>query len=223
MNLTTRLAERPIPTVWSGGRVVDLADPDPAIVCFLEVANTLSKIARFNGRNPHGAYSVAQHSVMGAQAVLNEGGTRVEAALFLLHDAHEWVLGDLITPAAELYGAVAAELYGETRLADAVAACKAAWDEAIFFAAGLPGPEAWTVRQKKLVRSMDSRMAMAEAFALFGASPGRHGFTHPKLTGAISPWPAMRAEERFVAMAHKLIGMERVTERVAIAAARRAV
>ena len=84
---------------------------------------------------------------MGAQALLNEGATRHEAALFLLHDAHEWVLGDLIRPSAELFAAACAEYYGETRLLDAIATCKAAWDEAIYFAAGLPGPETWTKRQ----------------------------------------------------------------------------
>lgn len=219
-----RLVDTPVETMWADGRVVDLGNPDHEVVDFAEIANTLSKVARFNGRNPGLALSVAQHCVMGAQALINEGATRLEAALFLLHDAHEWALGDLIRPSADLFAAVCAELYGETRLLDAIAACKSAWDEAIYFAAGLPGPEAWTKRQAKLVKGMDERMQRAEAIAIFGAAAAAKfpKSTTPKLTGAIKPWPAGKAEEQFMAMARRLIGEEIIVDQSNLAALRRA-
>jgi len=222
MGAAMRLVENPVPTVWPDGRVIDLAKPDHEIVCFAEIANTLSKVARFNGRNRGIALSVAQHCVMGAQALINEGATRHEAALFLLHDAHEWALGDLIRPSADLYAAACNELYGETRLLDAIAACKAAWDEAIYFAAGLPGPEVWTKRQKKLVKDMDQRMQRAEAIALFGPAAGAKfpKSATPKLTGAIKPWAAGKAEEQFLSMARKLIGDDQILDQTSIAALR---
>lgn len=217
-----RLVDVPVPTVWPDGRIIDLGNPDHEIVCFAEIANTLSKVARFNGRNRGIALSVAQHCVMGAQALMNEGATRLEASLFLLHDAHEWALGDLIRPSADLYAAACNELYGETRLLDAIAACKSAWDEAIYFAAGLPGPEAWTKRQAKLVKDMDQRMQRAEAIALFGPSAAAKfpQSTTPKLTGAIRPWPAGKAEEQFLSMARRLIGDDQIHGRTALAALR---
>ncbi len=219
-----RLVDNPVETMWADGRVVDLGNPDHEIVDFAEIANTLSKVARFNGRNPGLALSVAQHCVMGAQAMVNEGATRLEAALFLLHDAHEWALGDLIRPSADLFAAVCAELYGETHLHDAIAACKAAWDEAIYFAAGLPGPEAWTKRQAKLVRDMDARMQRAEAIAIFGPSAGAKfpKAPTPKLTGAIRPWPPGKAEEQFMLAARRLIGDDRILGQTSLAALRRA-
>ncbi|RVL86641.1 hypothetical protein CN140_05235 [Sinorhizobium meliloti] len=224
MAATARLADDAITTVWVGGSSIDLSCPDPAIVCFREIGNTLSKIARFNGRYEGPLYSVAQHCVVGAQALINEGESAMHAALFLLHDAHEWILGDLITPAAKLYAAVGRELYGEANVLDAIGACKAAWDEAIYFAAGLPGPEAWSRKQRATVENMDKRMQLAEAVALFGPRAGAHfpKSETPKLTGAIKPWPPMKAEEEFRKLAYRLIGEDRVLECASIVAANRA-
>ena len=218
-----RLSPKPIWSFNQDGTVMDLAVPDQACVCFAEIGNTLSKIARFNGRYAGSAYSDAQHSVMGAQAILNEGGTNLDAALFLLHDAHEWALGDLTRPAASLYHSVCTELFGHDRMNDAIAHAKNAWDEVIYAAAGLPGPEVWTKRQKTLVKTMDDRMCRAEAIALFGPRAGAQfpKTEAPKTTGAIRPWGAMKAEEEFNKMAIRLLGEDRVFEQRAIAAAAR--
>jgi len=224
MAIDTRLAPQPVWSFVPDGSVIDIAAPDAAEVCFIEMGNALSKIARFDGRNPGPAYSVAQHSVMGAQAILNEGGTRMDAALFLLHDGHEYIVGDQSKPSQELYSSVAIDLYGEARMRDAVATCKAAWDEVIYFAAGFPGPEAWNRRQAKLVKDMDIRMCRAEAIALFGPRAGREmpPSAAPKLTGAIKAWAPMKAEEQFRKMAYRLIGEDLVLERASIVAANRA-
>lgn len=219
-----RLTPKPVWSFNADGTVMDLGRPDQSFVCFCEIGNTLSKIARFNGRYPGPAYSDAQHCVMGAQAILNEGGTHIEAALFLLHDAHEWAVGDLTRPAASLYAGVALNFYGEDRVADSIAAAKAAWDEEIYAAACLPGPEAWTRKQKTLVKAMDDRMCRAEAIALFGPRAAEQfpKSVTPKTTGAIRPWAAMKAEEEFRKMAYRLIGEDRVLEQAGIAAAARA-
>ena len=224
MTVALRLVEETIPSFNSDGSVMDLGAPDQELVCFLEIGNALSKIARFNGKNAGIAFSVAQHCVMGAQAILNEGGTRMEAALFLLHDAHEWAIGDWIRPAQKLIDAVGREFYGVDRLIDAVEICKSHWDEAIYAAAGLPGPEAWTKRQKAVVKAMDDRMCRQEAIALFGprAAAQFPALATPRLTGAIKPWPAGKAEERFVASTRTLIGDDRVVDQANAAALRRA-
>lgn len=224
MSIHTRLAPQPIWSFASDGSVIDIADPRPEVVCFIEMGNVLSKIARFDGRNPGPAFSVAQHSVMGAQATINEGGSLFDAALFLLHDGHEYIVGDQSRPSQTLYSSACADLYGEERMIDAVAACKAAWDEAIYFAGGLPGPEAWTKKQAALVKSMDDRMCRVEAIALFGPRAGDHfpKSKPPNLSSAIKPWAPMKAEEEFRKLAYRLIGEGRILNQTARAAAARA-
>lgn len=224
MGAAMRLSPDEIPSFNSDGTVIDLGYPDPELICIRELANTLSKIARFDGRNLGPAFSVGQHSVMGAKAILNEGGTPHEAALFLFHDGHEWALGDQTRPVQRLYQSVAIDLYGQDRIRDTIAACKAAWGEAIYVAAGLPGPEAWTKRQAKIVKDMDDRMCRAEAIALFGPRAAEQfpDMPTPKLTGAIRPWAAMKAEEQFLSMAATLIGQERILDQANLVALRRA-
>lgn len=215
-----RLCVDSVLTVWNGGSVIDMAQPDAGVVCFHEIANTLSKVARFNGRNGGPALSVAQHCTMGAQAMINERRGTLPARLFLLHDAHEWILGDLITPAAQLY----AKRAGSPLLLDVIAECKAGWDEAIYEAAGLPGPSGWTNLQRKLVKDMDGRMLVAEAIALFGpdAAAKFPKWNRPKTTGEIKPWKAERAEREFKKLAYRLIGEEHILQQAMVSALARA-
>ncbi|MDW9726515.1 hypothetical protein GOB91_30195 [Sinorhizobium meliloti] len=223
MTAAMRLSPEPIWSFAPDGSVIDIADPRPEVVCFLEMANVLSKIARFDGRNPGIALSVAQHCVMGAQAIINEGGSPADGALFLLHDGHEYIVGDQSRPSLELYSSASCRYYGEERMIDAVAICKSAWDEVIYYAAGLPGPEAWTKKQAERVKTMDGRMCRAEAIALFGPRAGEQlvNWKPPKLSDAIKPWAPMKAEEEFRKLAYRLIGEGRVIGQAATAAAAR--
>jgi uncharacterized protein len=220
MTTLPRLISRSVPSFNADGTVKDLADPDPAIVCFLEISGTLSRIARFNGIPGGTAYSVAQHSVMGAQAILNEGGSQREATLFLLHDAHEWALGDITRPMQDLLCGLLPSLAVKA----AIERAKSAWDDAIYHAAGLPLPSAWTPRERKTVKAMDDRMCAAEAVALFGrrAASQFPPFVVPKTTGAIKPWPSVYAEEKLGRMLRDALGDDRITDQAAIAAAARA-
>lgn len=214
-----RLIDKPVLAFNRDGTVKDLAAPDQASVCFHEVAGTLSRIARFNGWPNCIAYSVAQHSVMGAQAILNEGGSKMEAAFFLLHDGHEWALGDITRPMEQLL----AGLLPSLAVREAIKLAKSGWDDAIFAAAGLPIPANWSKREAKRVKDMDDRMCAAEAVALFGIRAARQfpRFVTPKTTGAIKPWPAALAEEKFIDMLNRLIGEECVIDQAAKAAAAR--
>ena len=159
-----RLIDKAVPAFNRDGTVKDLAAPDPAVVDFFEIAGALSRIARFNGWPDGVAYSVAQHCVMGAQAILNEGGTQREAAYFLLHDAHEWVIGDITRPMQDLLCGLLPSL----AVREAIKLAKAAWDDAIYTAADLPTPGRWTGPEARMVKAMDERMCMAEAIFLFG-------------------------------------------------------
>lgn len=197
------------------GSLMDLARPLPAEVDFSVMAGALSRIARFSGMPKDGAFSVAQHCVMGAEALLAEGEDELTAALFLLHDGHEFLIGDKSRPFQQLLAAVLSDSHGAAMgqaLHGAIGHIKAGWDEAIYTAARLPPPSAWTNRQRMVVEAMDERMAVAEAIALFGqkAADGltRRHRQPPKLRGAIIPWGPVKAELAFTALFKKLRGYQ---------------
>lgn len=97
------------PRAWQrmlSGRRLDLLDPSPLDVEISDIAQGLARVARWNGqtRGDH-AFSVAQHSLM-VEAIVG----RISAAspqtlqLALLHDAPEYVIGDMISPFKSVVG-----------------------------------------------------------------------------------------------------------------------
>lgn len=92
------------PRAWQrmlSGRRLDLLAPSPADIEIEDIAHGLARVARWNGqtRGDH-AFSVAQHSLLVADivATLNPRFSRAEHLAALLHDAPEYVIGDLISP-----------------------------------------------------------------------------------------------------------------------------
>ncbi len=83
------------------GRRLDLLDPSPLDVEIGDIAHGLARVARWNGqtKGPH-AFSVAQHSLVveDIAAVLDPGLTTPQRLAALLHDAPEYVIGDMISP-----------------------------------------------------------------------------------------------------------------------------
>ncbi len=83
------------------GRRLDLLDPSPMDVEIEDIAHGLARLARWNGQTtgPQ-AFSVAQHSVVVAD-IVGHLRPRLSAAArltALLHDAPEYVVGDMISP-----------------------------------------------------------------------------------------------------------------------------
>src|SRR5271166_2021269 len=83
------------------GRRLDLLDPSPMDIEIEDIAHGLARVARWNGQTvgDH-PFSVAQHSVVVEEIVAHiqpgiEARWRLAA---LLHDAPEYVIGDLISP-----------------------------------------------------------------------------------------------------------------------------
>jgi 5'-deoxynucleotidase YfbR-like HD superfamily hydrolase len=92
------------PRAWQrmlSGRRLDLLDPSPLDVEIEDIAHGLARVARWNGqtKGDH-AFSVAQHCVLVERIVsdLRPGLTREARLAALLHDAPEYVIGDLISP-----------------------------------------------------------------------------------------------------------------------------
>src|SRR5438477_11323166 len=83
------------------GRRLDLLDPSPMDIEIEDIAHGLARVARWNGQTAGDhAFSVAQHSVLVERltAELNPRLTREARLMALLHDAPEYVIGDLISP-----------------------------------------------------------------------------------------------------------------------------
>jgi 5'-deoxynucleotidase YfbR-like HD superfamily hydrolase len=92
------------PRAWQrmlSGRRLDLLDPSPLDIEIEDIAHGLARVARWNGqtRGPH-AFSVAQHSVLVEHFVARLWPEATTADLMgaLLHDAPEYVIGDMISP-----------------------------------------------------------------------------------------------------------------------------
>lgn len=92
------------PRAWQrmlSGRRLDLLDPSPLDVEIEDIAHGLSRVARWNGQTQGDwAFSVAQHSVLTDRIAgrLRRDAARQWRLAVLLHDAPEYVIGDLITP-----------------------------------------------------------------------------------------------------------------------------
>lgn len=90
------------PRAWQrmlSGRRLDLLDPSPVDIEIEDIAHGLSRVARWNGQTSgEWPYSVAQHSLMVEAIAVHGGLVRRWQRAALLHDAAEYVVGDLITP-----------------------------------------------------------------------------------------------------------------------------
>lgn len=103
------------------GRRLDLLDPTPMDIEIEDIAHGLSFVARWNGQT-HGdyAYSVAEHSLL-VERIYTARTARPDPRwqlAALLHDAPEYVLGDMISPVKAAIGADYADL--DARLSVAV-------------------------------------------------------------------------------------------------------
>lgn len=94
----------PAPRAWQrmlSGRRLNLLDPSPLDVEIDDIAQGLSRVARWNGQTSGDwAFSVAQHSLLVEELVrrLKPEASSQWLLAALLHDAPEYVVGDMITP-----------------------------------------------------------------------------------------------------------------------------
>jgi uncharacterized protein len=98
------MAKAPPPRAWQrmlSGRRLDLLDPSPLDIEIEDIAHGLARVARWNGQtNGDHAFSVAQHCVLVAKLFKHSkpAANREERLAALLHDAPEYVIGDMISP-----------------------------------------------------------------------------------------------------------------------------
>jgi hypothetical protein len=178
------------------GRRLDLLDPSPLDIEIEDIAHGLARVARWNGQTTgeHG-FSVAQHCL-----VVEEIVAHMDPALdprwrlaAMLHDAPEYVIGDMISPFKAALGLNYKTF--EERL-----------EAAIHVRFGLPARTPAPIRT--LLKQADRASAFFEATQLAGFSPDEavklFGRPPRGYTLAIEPWPAAVAQTRFLHRFHLL-------------------
>jgi 5'-deoxynucleotidase YfbR-like HD superfamily hydrolase len=140
------------------GRRLDLLDPSPLDVEIEDIAHGLARVARWNGQTVgEHAYSVAQHSLL-VEQIFNRlvPDASIEwQMLTLLHDAPEYVIGDMISPFKAVMG-------GNYKLIEA------RLESAVHVRFSLPA--SISVSLKKLIKRADQVAAFFEATRLAGFS-----------------------------------------------------
>lgn len=175
------------------GSAFDLLHPTPDMINWRTVSIILARVPRFGGHTLQGLYSVAQHSVEGARAILRDTGRRDWAAAFLLHDVHEAYIGDIITPVAKALEACATEEAGDdwagAAINRALKELKRRIDVAVYAKAGIPFPTGETAA---IIKEYDYRMAATERGARLAPypTPWHHTIESRKpLQGCdLTPW-----------------------------------
>ena len=147
------------PSAWQrmlSGRRLDLLDPTPVDIEIEDIAHGLAFVARWNGQTwGDYPYSVAEHSLL-VEALftrLQPSSTPAERLTALLHDAPEYVIGDMISPVKAAVGPEYEVL--DKRLA-----------AAIHIRFGLPAVT--PARLKKQIKKADRVSAWMEAVQIAG-------------------------------------------------------
>jgi 5'-deoxynucleotidase YfbR-like HD superfamily hydrolase len=189
-------AKGPAPRAWQrmlSGRRLDLLDPSPLDVEIEDIAHGLARVARWNGQTK-GAhiFSVAQHTLL-VEAVARARIPRLDRTrrlAIMLHDAPEYVIGDMISPFKAVIG-------------DSYKAVEKRLLAAIHLRFGLPPVLPQEVEM--LVKAADHGAAYFEATRLagFDAAEARRFFGKPPVFSLalerdyLNPWPAELAEKRY--------------------------
>ena len=140
------------------GRRLDLLDPSPLDVEITDIAHGLARVARWNGQTSGDhAFSVAQHSLIVEDIFrrCNPKATTDDLMVALLHDAPEYVIGDMISPVKSAVGPAYGEL--DLRLA-----------AAIHIRFGLPATLPTSI--KRAIKAADKVSAWLEAVQIAGFS-----------------------------------------------------
>lgn len=172
------------------GRRLDLLDPSPLDIEIEDIAHGLARVARWNGQTSGDtAFSVAQHSLLVDDIAgrLRPGLDAAGHLSVVLHDAAEYVIGDLITPFKAAVGVDYKAL--EARLMTAIR-----------LRFGLSARESEEL--KRLIKRADRIAAYLEATQLagFSHSEARRLFGHFKRFDTIElhPWGAAKAKRLFL-------------------------
>ena len=156
----------------ASGRKFPLINPKPEHVYWPDVAFHLAHINRFSGAG--GAYSVLQHLVHPLRYLREE-----DRPYWLLHDAHEFAITDIPTPAAAAFDHKATEKHV---VKPAIAAVKCGIDKALYASVGLQWPP--FDETIEIIKYTDEAMLLTECRDILGGQVDDWGFSP-----AVLPYP----------------------------------
>ena len=173
------------------GRRLDILEPSPLDVEIEDIAHGLSRLARWNGQTSGNySFSVAQHSIL-VEKILHMNSSMISnkwRIASLLHDAPEYVIGDMITPLKSALGKEYRTI--EEKL-----------HQAIHIRFGLPVtlPDAIV----KSIKKADKMAAWIEATQIAGFTASEAGKVFPKPRGTpkeilLVPISPKKAKEAFI-------------------------
>jgi 5'-deoxynucleotidase YfbR-like HD superfamily hydrolase len=176
------------------GRRLDLLDPSPLDIEIEDIAHGLARVARWNGQTSGDhAFSVAQHSLLveHVHRLQNPDAMPLERLATLLHDAPEYVIGDLISPFKAVIDVAYREV--EERL-----------HRAVRLRFGLPVALSPPIFNR--IKKADQAAAYFEAVRLAGFADQESGryFGRPgkisldQVAALLEPWPAKKAESLYL-------------------------
>lgn len=184
------------PRPWQrmlSGRRLNLLEPSAIDIEIEDIAHGLARVARWNGQTTGDhVYSVAQHSllVLAIAEYLEPERTIAEKHMALLHDAPEYVIGDLISPFKALIG----EQYKKI---------ENALQEAVHLRFSLPMQA--NPSTQKWIKSADKASAYLEARTLAGFTLDEADklfvkvpLPKDKFTSYLEPWPTQKVEQEFL-------------------------
>ena len=187
------LQTNPPPRAWQrmlSGRRLNILEPSPLDIEIDDIAHGLSRVAKWNGQTSGNfGLSVAQHSIL-VEQIMHLNSSRLInkwRLASLLHDAPEYVIGDMITPLKSALGTQYKAI--EEKL-----------QQAIHIRFGLPAilPEAIS----KSIKRADKMAAWIEATQIAGFTSSEAGKLFPKPRGTpkeilIIPESPKKAKEAF--------------------------
>lgn len=174
------------------GRRLDLLDPSPLDIEIEDIAHGLARVARWNGQTlGEHPYSVAEHSLLVERIVgiLRPKASARDRLAALLHDAPEYVIGDMISPFKAALGLDYKAFEGRL-------------EAAVHVRFGLPANLPETL--KRLIKRADRACAWFEATQLAGFSEdeAKRHFPRPRFVGAadihLSPAPTAHVQAAFL-------------------------
>ena len=181
------------------GRRLDILCPSPLDVEIEDIAHGLARVTRWNGQTK-GTYglSVAQHSVL-VEEILSRNSSKLAQKwrlAGLLHDAPEYVIGDMITPLKAALGDRYRKI--ESRL-----------QEAVHVRFGLPAELPPVIAHS--IKRADRMAAFIEAtqIAGFAEAEAKKLFSKPRGTPAdhkLIPLPPEKAAKAFLRRFNLLFG-----------------
>ncbi len=182
------------PRAWQrmlSGRRLDILDPSPIDIEIEDIAHGLARVARWNGQTKGDLpFNVAQHSLIVEEfcTAIKPGWPAKWKLAALLHDAPEFVIGDMISP-------FKAQLGGQYQIIEKRLA------QAVHLRFSLPADLPETV--EKTIKRADRASAYFEAIQLAGFEPeeARRIFSAPRGIAPITlvALSAIDAQEQYLA------------------------